>query len=155
MTDHQTNARAQSGSAVFSRLCVLSVLFILTCLLSACGEGPVWMRDDPRTVLAGYLQEAEYQDTASMWEYLSADTRGKLDSLAADFNASEANGKPRKGHEMLCPGHVLATTREYRKLEIISSNNEIAVLHIILHDDTYKTVTLHKEEGRWAINLPI
>lgn len=130
-------------------------MLVLSLFLSACGDGPVWTRDNPRTVLTGFLQELEYQDTATIWEYLSTRTRQALDAEAAAFNENASNGAPRKGHEMLRPGHVLATTREYKKIETVSSNGETAVMHIILHDETFKTVTLHKEEGRWAIHLPI
>lgn len=125
------------------------------CMLCACGEGPVWTRDDPRTVLSGFLADAEYQDMATVWEYLSGETRQKLDQMATAFNASAENGSPRKGYEMLRVGHLLSSTREYRKIELVSSDDTSAVLHIILHDETYKTVTLHREEGRWAIDLPI
>ncbi|MBQ9241628.1 MAG: hypothetical protein IJ165_00120 [Proteobacteria bacterium] len=154
MRDRETSQLEKSGKPLFSRLCMLVVLGIF-CMLCACGEGPVWTRDDPRTVLSGFLTDAEYQDMANVWEYLSAETRQKLDQMASAFNASAENGSPRKGYEMLRTGHLLSSTREYRKIELVSSDDTSAELHIILHDETYKTVTLHREEGRWAIDLPI
>ena len=91
-----------------------------------------------------------------MWEYLSGATREALDSRARAFNAASGGALERKGYDMLrTTGHVISSTREYKKLEISSQTDQEAVVDIVMHDGSKKSIRLHREDGRWAIDLPI
>ena len=91
-----------------------------------------------------------------MWEYLSTATQKNLDKRADAFNAQSQNGIPRKGCDMLrTTGHVISSTREYKKIEVSSQTAEEAVVNIVMHDGSVKSLTLHRENGRWTIDLPL
>ena len=130
-------------------------------MLGGCGAGPVWTRDDPRDVLNGFLQNAEVQNVENMWEFLSASTQEALNARAEAFNAGSHDGipykgAPRKGCDMLrTTGHVISSTREYKKLEVSSKTDQEAMVDIVMHDGSKKSVRLHRESGRWAIDLPL
>lgn len=134
-------------------------IFILAIVLGifqfGCGAGPVWTRDDPCEVLSGFLLATEVQDAEEMWEYLSAGTRDKLDEKARELNALVADGMPRKGFDMLRAGHVLSTTREYKKIELASQNGQNANVNLVLHDGSIIAIVMHREEKRWVIDLPV
>ena len=120
-----------------------------------CGGVPVWMRSAPDTVVYEYLQAVETQDYDTAWEFLSEQTRRDLDAKAAEFNAMPDHGVTVTGREMLRFGHVLSSTREYKKIAVASANDTVAEVEIILHDASKIPVTLHRESNRWAVNLPI
>ncbi len=123
--------------------------------ICGCGGTPVWMRDDPKDVLYGFLQTVEAQSTETMWEYLTDETRRKLEARAEAFNANAENGDKRKGYDMLRAGHVLSSTREYKKLEVAASDDKEAVVNIVMHDETKVAIKLYREGGRWAVSLPL
>ena len=52
-------------------------------------------------------------------------------------------------------GHVISSTREYKKLEVSSKTDQEAMVDIVMHDGSKKSVRLHRESGRWAIDLPL
>ena len=131
-------------------------VFLLSFMVNGCGAGPVWTRDDPRDVVNGFLQTAEVQNVEVMWEYLSTATQKSLNERADAFNAQSQNGSSRKGFEMLrTTGHVISSTREYKKLEVSSQTAEEAVVDIVMQDGSVKSLTLHRENGRWTIDLPL
>ena len=131
-------------------------VFLLLFMINGCGAGPVWTRDDPRDVVNGFLQTAEVQNVGEMWEYLSTATQKSLNERADAFNAQSQNGIPRKGCDMLrTTGHVISSTREYKKIEVSSQTAEEAVVNIVMHDGSVKSLTLHRENGRWTIDLPL
>ena len=130
-------------------------ILFMTSFLAGCGSRPVWMRDDPCDVLAGFLQTTEYRGVDEMWEYLSAETRQRLDSRAQEFNAMQPEGGQRRGCDMIRAGHVLSTTREYKKLELAFENDRNAVVKIVLHDGNTIDVAMHRDAQRWAIDLPL
>lgn len=128
---------------------------VLFCCMPGCGAAPVWQRENPEVVLTGFLETAEVQDTETMWEFLDAQTRDALQKKADAFNASAENGHPRKAWEMLRPGHVMATTREYKKIKPQTVTDTTAVVSIVLHDDSEITVTMQRENNRWTVALPL
>ena len=90
-----------------------------------------------------------------MWEFLSDKTRKALDERASRLNDIPNHGISRSGFEMLRTGHVLSSTREYKKLVLASQNNDSAEVDIVLHNDKNIRIPLKKENGRWAVDLPI
>ena len=148
----------KKSARIFNRklphLCV-AVWIICACLLcGGCGSDPAY-RDDPCDVVREYLVAVEMQDNQAVWAFLSGDTRKKLDDKAAQFNDLPEHGNNRDGVDMFRTGHVLSSTREYKKLVLASQNNDSADVDIVLHDDKTLRIRLTKESGRWAIHLPI
>ncbi len=136
----------------FLCLCAFLLLFPVV----GCGAGPVWTRDDPRDVVNGFLQTAEVQNVEMMWEFLSSASRDNLNARAESFNAQSKNSTPRKGCDMLrTTGHVISSTREYKKIEVSSQTADEAIVNIVMHNGSVKSLTLHRESGRWAIDLPL
>ena len=56
---------------------------------------------------------------------------------------------------MIRTGHVVSSTREYRKFELVSETETESVVEIVLQDETRIPVTLHRESDRWALDLPV
>lgn len=133
----------------------LLAMLIFFVILAGCGAGPIWTREDPEDVLTGFLQATEGQSPETMWEFLSSETRRKLEERASSFNATSTNGETRRGYDMLRAGHVLSSTREYKKIELASLDGEKAIVNIVMHDGSNIPVALHREDGRWAIDLPL
>ena len=132
------------------------VLFLcFLALMYGCGGTPVWLRDDPSEVVKGYLQAVEIQDEDTVWEFLSQNTRSQLEHQAELFNQSHPSSLPRKGADMLRFGHVLSSTREYRKIVVSTEDESHAVVNIVLHDESTLSVDLFRESDRWAIGLPL
>ncbi len=120
---------------------------------SGCSNHEDWMQDDPEKVLSAFLISTESQDIESMWEFLSESSRTKLNQLADDFNRIPGS-KARRGCDMIRPGHVLYSTREYKKIEVVSQDNLSAQVDIVMHDDLRKSIFMRRETKRWAIDLP-
>ena len=133
----------------------VALILVFCAILSGCGGTPVWLRDDPADVVKGYLQAVESQDENTVWEFLSEQTRQKLDQSAEKFNQNPASGAPRKGKDMLRFGHVISSTREYKKIVLSTKDDNHAVVNIVLHDETTHSVELIRESDRWAIALPL
>lgn len=140
---------------IFHDLCACLLTCALSCFLLGCGAKPVWQREDPDVVLTGFLQATEGQSPELMWEFLDLQTRERLQQKANAFNASAQNGHTRKAWEMLRPGHVMSTTREYKKIKLETVTDTTAVVHIILHDDSEIPVTMQREDNRWTVALPL
>ena len=140
---------------IFKTLIAWLFVCILSCSILGCGAGPVWQREDPDVVLTGFLQAVEAQNTEVIWEFLDQKTRDVLQARADDFNASPENGHARKAWDMIRPGHVLATTREYKKMTPEKVSETTAIVAIILHDDSKITVTMQRESNRWTVALPL
>lgn len=149
-----TELRAENFRVASVKLASI-LCFLMLSFCYGCGGKPVWLRDDPDEVLAGFLQTTEAQSTETMWEYLSSETRRKLEERAEAFNADTSNGEKRRGRDMLRAGHVLSSTREYKKLEVAASDDKEAVVNIVMHDETIIAVKLYREDGRWAVTLPL
>ena len=124
-------------------------------MLYGCGGTPVWLRNDPSDVVKGYLQAVEVQDEATVWEFLSQETRNRLEQMAENYNRDHASSPPLKGREMLRFGHVLSSTREYKKIVVSTKDDNHAVVNIVLHDESTLSVDLFRESDRWAIGLPL
>ena len=137
----------------FGKRTAIFFFLLLSFILIGCRGVPVWQREDPEDVLDGFLQTAESQDIEAMWEFLSEKTRSRLTERAEAFNA-RSGVTSHRGCDMLRPGHVLSSTREYKKLEVASQDDSSAAVDIVLHDGSRITVRLHREAGRWVIDLP-
>ena len=61
----------------------------------------------------------------------------------------------RHPEDMLRFGHVISSTREYKKLELIQSDASVATVRIVRHDESGLDIEMHNEDGRWTIELPI
>lgn len=133
--------------------CVLYLLLFLIFMLSGCGDGPTWTRSDPEDVLYGFLLSSEAMDTETMWEYLSEGTREKLETKASEFNRTAPENGSREPHEMLRTFHVISSTREFKKLETVSSDKHKASVNIVMHEGAAIPVELIREGKRWAIEL--
>ena len=148
-----TSARLLAEYSFWFR-CILVLSLCIGLMCCGCGSKPAY-RDDPCDVVKAYLTAVEIQDNEAIWEFLSSDTRKKLDDKASQFNATPEHGKSRMGADMLRAGHVLSSTREYKKVVLASQNNDSADVDIVLHDDRNLRIQLKKENGRWAVELPI
>ena len=133
---------------------ILAFGFLLTGM-SGCGGTPVWMRDDPAEVVSGYLSAVEGQNPEIVWEFLSSPTREKLEKRAEAFNEASDHGVSMRGMDMLRFGHVLSSTREYKKILVSSSDDRHATVHIVRHDESVIPIDLHRESERWVIDLPL
>lgn len=127
----------------------------LASVFSACQAPPVWERNDPEVVLRGFLQSAEAQRTDLAWNYLSKNTREKLQQKVDAFNQRFEGVMMRQPEDMLRFGHVISSTREYKKLELIQSDASVATVRIVRHDESGLDIEMHNEDGRWTIELPI
>ncbi len=134
--------------------CIAALILCIGLMCCGCGSKPAY-RDDPCDVVKAYLAAVEGQDNEAIWAFLSDETRKKLDDKAAQFNASPDSGRTRTGADMIRAGHVLSSTREYKKMVLASQNNDSADVDIVLHDDRNLRIQLKKENGRWAVELPI
>lgn len=134
--------------------CVLAALLFLVFMTSGCGEGPLWTRSDPDEVLYGFLLASDSMDTEAMWEYLGKDTRARLQASADEFNSTAPENGRREAHQMMRTFHVISSTREFKKLLVVSSDEQKAEVHIVLHGDDAIPVELIREDKRWAIELP-
>jgi len=125
--------------------------------LIGCKAEPAWNRQDPEVVLRGFLQSAEAQRTDLVWNYLGENTRAALSHEAEKFNKNiEKNSHPRKPEEMMRFGHVISSTREYKKLEVISADQSRAVVRIVrLNEMSPIDVVLTRENDRWTVELPL
>lgn len=132
---------------------MVTCIFLITLL--GCGGQPVWLRDDPEDVVAGFLSAVEVQDTDTVWEFLSSSTRNELEKRAENFNQMPDHGTAVQGRDMLRFGHVLSSTREYKKIELKSSDQTHATVQIVLHDESVIPVELHRESNRWTLDLPL
>ena len=137
------------------RMLWLTAFCFLWIWISGCGGTPVWMRDDPAEVVSGYLSAVEGQNPEMVWEFLSTPTREKLEKRAEAFNQTSDHGVSMRGVDMLRFGHVLSSTREYKKIQVSSSDEHHATVHIMLHDESVIPIDLHRESERWVIDLPL
>lgn len=150
MTFPNTKIQKHKAARLFAPL-----FFVWACLLTSCGAGPVWQREDPDVVLSGFLVAVESQNTKEMWEYLDPKTRDALQKKADDFNKNPQNGHKRQAWDMLRPGHVMATTREYKRIKLDKADEHSANVDIVLHDDSKVTVTMQRIDNRWTVALPL
>ncbi len=136
------------------RWCVLAFLLCLMFMSAGCGEGPLWTRSDPDEVLYGFLIASDSMDTETIWEFLGKNTREKLQASAEEFNKTAPENGKRKPHQMMRTFHVISSTREFKKLETVSSDEQKAVVQIVMHEGEAIPVELIREGKRWAIELP-
>ena len=141
-------AKKRSGYA-----CLVTLLFTMALACLGCKAPPVWEREDPDVVLRGFLQSADAERTDLVWNYLSKNTRDILQKKADEFNQISKTERP--AHEMIRFGHVMSSTREYKKLDVENENDLEAVVNIVKHDDSTIQVVLKKEDGHWTIDLPL
>ena len=87
MTFPNTKIQKHKAARLFAPL-----FFVWACLLTSCGAGPVWQREDPDVVLSGFLVAVESQNTKEMWEYLDPKTRDALQKKADDFKCQRTQG---------------------------------------------------------------
>ena len=132
----------------------LIFLLFLIFLLPACREVPTWERNEPEVVLSGFLIASDAMDTEAMWEYLSEDSQTKLKNKAEEFNKTVPERGRHEPHQMIRTFHVISSTREFKKLETVSSDKHKATVNIVMHEGDAIPVTLIREEKRWAIELP-
>ncbi len=141
----------------YTSILCFSLLFGVAGLLTGCKAEPLWNRPNPEIVLRGFLQSAEAQRTDLVWNYLGEKTRDALSREAENFNKLiDKNDHPRKPEEMMRFGHVISSTREYKKLEVISADQSRAVVRIVrLNDMPHIDVVLTRENDRWTVELPL
>ena len=91
----------------------------------------------------------ESQNREVVWEFLNHEDQAKLTQLAKDLEGFE-------GKDMLNFGHVISSTREYKKFELISQDKDNAVVAVVLHDQSQIKFQLAKgNQGRWTVDLPL
>ena len=71
------------------------------------------------------------------------------------FNQRFEGVMTRHPEDMLRFGHVISSTREYKKIELIQSDESVATVRIVRHDESGLDIEMHHEDGRWTIELPI
>ena len=144
----------QVGMLGNQRMSLWKALALSALFCASCGGGDPHEDADPREVVKGFLLDVETQNNASVWKYLGTSTRAELDRLASEYNARHAS-PPRRGEDRIRTGHVVSSTREYRKFELVSETETESVVEIVLQDETRIPVTLHRESDRWALDLPV
>ena len=151
------NVRSHNAIQICVRFLTFSA-FLVAALLGGCAAEPVWNRSEPDVVLKGFLQSADAQRTELVWNYLGDKTRAALEQEADAFNCSlpRDDAEKRTPHQMLRFGHVISSTREYKKLEVLSSDDQKARVRIVRHNDLAPIdVELIRENHRWTVELPI
>lgn len=121
---------------------------------AACGSNDPCLSDDPRDVVKQYLSLLDAQNEAGAFECLSRQAQDALTQRADAFNAANP-GSERKPSEMLRAGHVIASTREYKKFEIQSQDGAQAAVGIIMQDGSQIPVLLRRDGTRWAVDLAV
>lgn len=132
-------------------------IFYILCLLGclACSGTKNCDKTDPEDVLKGFLQDLDAQDYDSVWACLSQTSQNALRSKARAFNQNHPEN-PRLPQDLLRAGHVVSSTREYKKFETLSLNGQCATVAIVMQNNlpTIKT-TLCLENDHWKISLPL
>ena len=124
------------------------------CVFLSCGGPAPCESDDPCDVVKFFLTSADAQANEYVWKCLSGKTQAALEARAEAFNKAHA-GQHRRGFDMIRAGHVMSSTREYKKFELASQNDDSASVDIIKHDGSKLTIVLHREDNRWAMDLPL
>lgn len=135
------------------RLGFLFFLLVLAFLHFSCSGEDAWERQDPSDFLRGYLYAVESQDHDSVWAFLSVDSQAQLTQRAQAFAVLAKTDS--SGKDMLRLGHVLSSTREYKKFDVLSNDGQTARVDIIRHEGTDLRIELKREQGFWKIALPL
>ena len=104
-----------------TRRWITTMSCVIGCGLVACSAKDPCLSDDPRDVVKQYLQMLDAQNEAKALGCLTDEAQNALAQRAEAFNAVHADGK-REPSEMLRAGHVIASTREYKKFEVQSED---------------------------------
>lgn len=136
------------------RLGFLFFLLVSAFLHFSCSGEDAWERQDPSDFLRAYLYAVESQDHESVWAFLSVDSQTQL-AQRAQALAALAKTDSYTGKDMLRLGHVLSSTREYKKFDVLSNDGQTAQVDIIRHEGTDLRIELKREQGFWKIALPL
>lgn len=147
--------RKMSVTRMKKKACLRAVMIILSLMFCACQAPPVWERQDPEIVLKGFLQSADAQRTDLVWNYLGDHTRDILQQKADALNQRFMGVMSRQPEDMLRFGHVMSSTREYKKIELVRQDESVAIVRIVRHDAPGLDIEMRNENGRWAIDLPL
>lgn len=134
--------------------CRLIALLTLLCLPTACSAKKGFELDEPQAFVKAYLQTLDAQDNDNAWAFLSSPTKNSLEKLANDYNQSH-DGVNRSPALMLRFGHVIASTREYKKINCTGRNDASATVDVVLQNGNTLQIHLVKENSQWAVDLPI
>lgn len=134
--------------------CRLIALLLLLCLPTACGAKKGFELDEPQAFVKAYLQTLDAQDNDDAWAFLSARSKHSLEKLANDYNQTH-DGANRSPAHMLRFGHVIASTREYKKIQCSTQNDAAAIVDVVLQNGNTIQIPLVKENSQWAVDLPI
>lgn len=137
-----------------TRRWITTMSCVIGCGLVACSAKDPCLSDDPRDVVKQYLQMLDAQNEAKALDCLTDEAQNALAQRAEAFNAVHADGK-REPSEMLRAGHVIASTREYKKFEVQSEDESRAIVDIVMQDGSKIPVSLRRESARWAVELDI
>lgn len=122
---------------------------------TGCGAPDPCFDEDPKNVVKQYLTMLEAQNEARAFLCLSDETKTWLEKQAADFNDDNPNRK-RTPAQMIRAGHVISSTREYKKFEVDSETPSNATVSIVMQDGTRIPIELiRQKDKRWAIQLPV
>lgn len=124
------------------------------CLFMSCGGPDPCESEDPCDVVRHFLTAADAQANERVWKCLSQETQTALEARADAFNQAHP-GQKRMGYDMLRAGHVMSSTREYKKFELASQDAASASVDIVKQNGSKLTVVLHREDNRWAMDLPL
>lgn len=127
---------------------------VVCCVVSSCSAKDPCLSDDPRDVVKRYLVMLDAQNEEGAYACLSSEAQKSLADRAEAFNADHPDGKRTPG-EMLRAGHVVASTREYKKFEVQTEDRTKAVVDIVMQDGRKIPVALRREAERWSIELDI
>ena len=134
--------------------CRLVALLSLLCLPVACSAKKGFELDEPQAFVKAYLQTLDAQDNDDAWAFLSSRSKNSLEKLALDYNQTH-DGVNRAPAHMLRFGHVIASTREYKKILCSNQNESSAVVDVVLQNGNTLQIQLVKENSQWAVDLPI
>lgn len=133
--------------ACFHALQGCTVFVLLSVVLLACAPKEPWEQKDAAKVLENFLISVENQDRDSVWEFLKQQDRDALERLGQKAGL--------EGKDMLNFGHVLSSTREYKRFETVQHDDSRALVAIQKHDGSQIELELNKERGHWVVGLDI
>lgn len=136
------------------KLGISIILFILATLHISCSGEEIWERQNPSNFLRNYLYAVDIQAHDAVWSFLSSESQNHLDRRAKALAVLTKNNSY-AGKDMLRLGHVLSSTREYKKFELLSNDGQRAEVEIIRHEGASLYIQLTREHGQWKITLPL
>ncbi len=134
---------------------VLLLGFVLS--ISACSRPDPWRVEDPTEALKVYLQALNFGATDVAWEFLLPEDRAVIEKRRDAFDALANSTVSRAPWDLLSPGHIISTPRDYASVTVDAeaSNGERTVITVVLHNEQSFEVIMIRQDERWYVDLPL